>query len=947
MADDSIKIVKFDGKNFGLWKKQVIVVLRTKGLNAAVVKAEDGEDRKTTEDQDNRAQAVILSALEGTVMQKIIACDTAAEMWERLQQIYENSDPASVGKVLEEYYSYRKNSSDDMATHVSKVEALALHLKQIGQEQTEISIMSKLLHSLPAEYESLKEAWNSVHPDHQTKVNLIARMLAHNGGQSEQPATAEEVALIASSGQGPGKFRAFDIKKVKCYKCGQLGHFKRDCPENFQLNYNSSRQHNAALMLGRGTNRDKWLVDSGSSRHVSCRKDWFETMRGSSVKVQVGNEEWVQAYGVGDIKLFAKIGGSRQEVILKDVLYAPKITHNLFSTVQATERGAKITFEKKCCRISLDNQLLITGRVEPESGLCYLDAETRRDLILLASTKRTLGDWHGSLGHADQRASEEMIENSAAEGRELMTENVMTCENCTRSKATRVSRLGGITQCIENTGELVDIDLIGPIQESLGKSKYLLVAKDRYSGYGWVRPLRSKKETCLCLQELIAHFEVASGNRIKSIITSNGGELVDMAVRTLLGLEHIKLELSAPQQNGTAERFDRAIIEATRTALSASGLPHGLWAEAAASASYSLNRVVRNGEAKTPFELFTGRRPFVGHLVPFGEPVQCLITDKKVSKFDPKIGKGNVVGYTDRSNTYRVYIPSMNRVKVSCDVILAEPEQRAIDKTFHELNAKMSTSQSNLEPIISMGVSRSQQTASTEMDQREMESSSHILTDHKINQMSILTDSRSKNSHESTPTIAQKTGSTSFQGRKLSRRPPPAGPKILLTKTELIVPGPSNSKKTETGPNIKSWVQAIKAELMVHIKNRTWSIVKRPGAGTLLPTNWVFKHKRDSAGDIERYKAQLVAKDVEQTEGANNREKAAPTTRGGRVDPSMMPSTLCLRRLCALVGSEVRRVWSVSNLGYVQEIVHRSGEMGSRPVSWTQSRDIRHKRFQA
>lgn len=75
MDEDSYKIPKFDGRNFGLWKKHVNVVLKTKGLSAALV----GEP-KPFEALDLKAQAIILGALDQSVTQKIISCDTADDV---------------------------------------------------------------------------------------------------------------------------------------------------------------------------------------------------------------------------------------------------------------------------------------------------------------------------------------------------------------------------------------------------------------------------------------------------------------------------------------------------------------------------------------------------------------------------------------------------------------------------------------------------------------------------------------------------------------------------------------------------------------------------------------------------------------------------------------------------------------------------------------------------
>lgn len=58
-----------------------------------------------------------------------------------------------------------------------------------------------------------------------------------------------------------------------------------------------------------GQRSDCWVVDSGASRHTCCRRDWFNEMSPCEEQLQVGNEEWVNAEGIGTIKLRCEVDG--------------------------------------------------------------------------------------------------------------------------------------------------------------------------------------------------------------------------------------------------------------------------------------------------------------------------------------------------------------------------------------------------------------------------------------------------------------------------------------------------------------------------------------------------------------------------------------------------------------------------------------------------------------
>lgn len=79
-----------------------------------------------------------------------------------------------------------------------------------------------------------------------------------------------------------------------------------------------------------------------------------------------------------------------------------------------------------------------------------------------------------------------------------------------------------------------------------------------------------------------------------------------------------------PPQNGCAERTNSTIVDLGRTMLSAKDLPKNLWAEAANTAVYVLNRTGPSSvDGKTPRELFTGKQIHLKNLHVFG--TECYV----------------------------------------------------------------------------------------------------------------------------------------------------------------------------------------------------------------------------------------------------------------------------------------------------------------------------------
>jgi transposase InsO family protein len=77
-----------------------------------------------------------------------------------------------------------------------------------------------------------------------------------------------------------------------------------------------------------------------------------------------------------------------------------------------------------------------------------------------------------------------------------------------------------------------------------------------------------------------------------------------------------------PQQNGMAERRNRTLIEMVLSMLSNSMLPLSLWMEALKTAAHIINRVPSKTVLKTPYLLWTGRKPSITYLHIWGCPVE-------------------------------------------------------------------------------------------------------------------------------------------------------------------------------------------------------------------------------------------------------------------------------------------------------------------------------------
>ena len=111
--------------------------------------------------------------------------------------------------------------------------------------------------------------------------------------------------------------------------------------------------------------------------------------------------------------------------------------------------------------------------------------------------------------------------------------------------------------------------------------------------------------------------------------------------------------------NGTAERMNRTLKDMTRCEMYASGAPINLWGEAIVTAAFVQNVSYSKRIGMTPYEAFTGFRPDVSILRPFGCRIYFLISRGRReagSEFLATSVPGIFLGYSTTSKGYRVLI---------------------------------------------------------------------------------------------------------------------------------------------------------------------------------------------------------------------------------------------------------------------------------------------------
>ena len=299
----------------------------------------------------------------------------------------------------------------------------------------------------------------------------------------------------------------------------------------------------------------------------------------------------------------------------------------------------------------------------------YATNKRRPQYSALPARPRTLSkpQLHVLLGHAGSDAIDHLSSNvigiTSPSGHSPKTIN---CEECSQNKGHRiVSRRIGHELGASRPFETVAIDIIGLDVTAYNGHRYVFHGIDLYTKLHFVYtiPKRDKSTLLDVLRRLDRRIKREFNATVTFIIADDerGYGITDNSARAYCQQEGIRFQIRAPhvqEQNGSAERSGKSLIDRSRSMRVASNLPLALSPEIYMCAAYLLNRTPTKAlNWRTPFEIAYGKKPSLAHLRFYGCRAYALRQQiPRGDKLSPRSLVGYLVGY-DASNVYRIWLP--------------------------------------------------------------------------------------------------------------------------------------------------------------------------------------------------------------------------------------------------------------------------------------------------
>lgn len=296
------------GTQWENWKFQIQLAL----AGAQVIDVVDGSLTRDEHNEaefkraDNKARAIIGTTVGGAQIDHIRHCMSAKEMWDALVMVHEAKDEISRARYYARYWNFKVGPGEGIIAAISRLNGIVAELAHHDEKIDERNKIARLIDSLPNEYASFCSAWDSTPAAERTYANLTQRLHVEEE-RRELGCEAKVVESEALFGRSKGcnckctcdkkanglravgsinKNRSGNREKVdqghkdghkmKCFGCGNRGHFKANCPER---NKQSSEWYSEALSSSSDAGRNTaWVMDSGASEHMSSERESFSLL---------------------------------------------------------------------------------------------------------------------------------------------------------------------------------------------------------------------------------------------------------------------------------------------------------------------------------------------------------------------------------------------------------------------------------------------------------------------------------------------------------------------------------------------------------------------------------------------------------------------------------------------------------------------------------------------
>lgn len=454
------------------------------------------------------------------------------------------------------------------------------------------------------------------------------------------------------------------------------------------------------------------ILDSGATTHVCNDRTRFMEFKPTKEWLKHGDTgTWIHGYGKVNIQLIAPNGKETTCITLGETAYCPGFHLNIASFPRFFDRNLFWDTERGML-YHKDHGQRNLARVQKQGNLFILEQGERRishhsvDVNMKQSSRPLISEapaeiWHRRLGHiyhGSMAKLPQVIDGIAISGGKNRSDD--RCPPCELAKAQhQISRRPA--NRATRPGERVHLDLIDNTIAYNGR-RYCCHFMDDATRLQVIYTLnsRTQEEVMNAILAFVSLVKTQWGFKV-AIFKMDGERALGSTFYSFCKKKGIQWTESlpyTPEQNGTAERAGKTMIERARSLIVDSRLPKTLWPEAFNAAVHIINRTPtrvptdRGGhEWIIPLQrmhaLSTGGhiRPNLANLRLYGCRAYVKLPKRdqgsRRNKMAPRAVIGYLVGFV-ASNIWRIWLPEEKKVVSARDVKFDEKNQYKPDDPF-------------------------------------------------------------------------------------------------------------------------------------------------------------------------------------------------------------------------------------------------------------------------
>jgi hypothetical protein len=863
MSDTScFRVNLLVGSNYFSWRDEMEALLVTKDLWDAVEENAEhaADDKKIAKSAKARAHILMCVAPK---LRGLIPRGTAKQAWVALETFGKQRAVERKIELHRQLASCAQGSSEKVSEYILRADALKRELTDgCGETVSDALMMGILLNGVGSGFRATVEALRC-------QTDLTLNVLREKLMDAEARKGHDEPSGRALPVHGGHVARRPRKEHRMCFRCGKKGHLKLACPEAQKQREGMHQADNGRCLVV--SDETLWgaplsvLFDTCASHHMCAQPECFDSLSVPIVRtVQTGGGEEHAVVGQGTVTIQTDWG----PVHLEGTLCVPSLKANLCSWRVASSKGAKLHSDGDMMIVTSTAGTLFTTSIVGGLQTVQGRLQVKQSGKVCAASADV---WHRRLGHVNGDTLSAMKREGAVLGMSMIGE-FNSCDACFDAKQARLPFDDTVSVSKEPLA-LVHADVVGKIADtSIGGAQYVLTILDDCTRYSTVVCLASKATAAKAFIDVLRQWERQTGKKTKVVRTDGGTEFMaelDEFLRAE-GIIHQRSVRYTPQQNGRAERLNRTLLEKTRAMLFEANLPKSFWAEAIVTANYLRNITTSRVVKATPYELFHGTKPNVSNLRVFGACAHVHVPKERRTKLDKRSLCGVFVGYEMHTKGWRILYRAGGTWKavVSRDVAF---DEASLGIPGEKLPVVSETDEKSIEIQLGYDVNAANDESLSDAVHQVPEDGEGVATtedDVEDDLMEAAVEGVVHGDLEIPPAENVDVPRRSERARAQPARYCDEYPgRIAAVGVREITDEPQSLSEVRSRHDAELWDTSMNEEMAALQKKGVFTLVELPAGEKALPCRWVYKIKRDERGQVERYKARVVAKGFLQRDG--------------------------------------------------------------------------------